>query len=372
MSTSHADLFVPFESGTYLLNHSVGRPLKSTQHAVNEGFLQPWQTLGEDLWPRWLEMTDAFRSALARLLNAVTEDFCPQTNLSSALSKLIYSLPGNGERKTIVLTEEDFPSMGFVLSQARKTGFDLRFLPKDSNYCDPDAWRGAIDETTCCVLITHVHSNTSAKVPVAEICRIARNAGAYSLVDIAQSVGVVPIDLQAWRADFVLGSCVKWLCGGPGAGFLWANPDVIDSCNPVDVGWFSHEDPFEFNIHNFRFAQGALKFWGGTPSVLPYVVAANSINTLSDIGIETIRAHNLAMTRLVLDAVDPTQIKSRLVDEQRGGTLVLHAGEQQAQVESRLREASILFDTRPTGIRLSPHIYNSAEEIQHLLAVIGS
>jgi selenocysteine lyase/cysteine desulfurase len=215
-----------------------------------------------------------------------------------------------------------------------------------------------------------VHSNTSIQVPVEEICRQARQQGIISIVDIAQSVGIVPIDLAAWNADFVLGSCVKWLCGGPGAGFLWASPEIVGHCHPVDVGWFSHENPFEFDIHNFRYAESVLRFWGGTPSVIPYVVAANSIALIADIGIDTICAHNQALNQRVLDAIPAEVSLTPLRADQRGGTLVLNFGERQGEVEQKLAGAGVHFDSRPTGMRMSPHIYNSEAEIDTVIACL--
>jgi len=190
-------------------------------------------------------------------------------------------------------------------------------------------------------------------------------------VDIAQSVGVVPIDLAAWNAGFVIGSCVKWLCGGPGAGFLWVSPERLAACEPTDVGWFSHENPFEFDMHNFRYAADALRFWGGTPSVQPFVTAANSIRLMHKIGIEKIRAHNLNLTQQIIDAVDANNVVTPANPEKRGGTMVLHyPAKQQDALCSRLDQAQVGFDVRPTGIRMSPHIYNDTEQIQAVIELL--
>jgi len=137
------------------------------------------------------------------------------------------------------------------------------------------------------------------------------------------------------------------------------------------VGWFSHENPFEFDMHNFRYAPDALRFWGGTPSVAPFVTAANSIRQLHNIGVETIRAHNLALTQKIIDSVDSNALVTPARPEQRGGTLVLHypKGRQEATC-SRLTQAGVGFDVRPTGIRMSPHIYNDTGEIETVIELL--
>lgn len=216
-------------------------------------------------------------------------------------------------------------------------------------------------------LVTQVYSNTSQRLPVKEITALAREREILSIVDICQAVGVVPIDLQAWQADFIVGSCVKWLCGGPGAAFLWVDPAVLRSCEPVDVGWFSHENPFEFDIGNFRYADSALRFWGGTPSVAPYVMAANSIEVLCDIGIARIWQHNQALIDSVLDALSPECIVTARETAKRGGTLIVNFGESQPAVEEKLQLAQVRFDARSTGLRLSPHIYNTREQMKTVL-----
>ncbi|MEH6581881.1 MAG: aminotransferase class V-fold PLP-dependent enzyme [Halioglobus sp.] len=367
MSTDYKDLFIP-TSEIYLLNHAVGRPPVSTQQAWAAGFLSPWEQDGESVWPKWLESIWGFRSALADLLNGQASEFCPQTNLSGALTKVLYSLPKADNRSTILYSEQDFPSIAYVLQKAESLGYKLKAVSDDSDLASLDAWTAALTDEVAIALITHVQSNTGKQVPVSELTRIARERGVISIVDVAQSVGCVPIDLCQWSADFVIGSCVKWLCGGPGAGFLWCSSDIIDQCKPVDVGWFSHEDPFEFEINSFRYAKDALRFWGGTPSVQPFSVAANSIATIHTIGVENIRDHNLALTQCIIDRVPRECIVTPTEKAHRGGSLVLALPlEQQNQFERKLREASVLFDTRPTGIRISPHIYNDAAEIEVVL-----
>ncbi len=323
---------------TYLLSHSAGLLPKGTPE---ERFFRLWREKGGDAWPEWLQLIDAFRDSLAKLLGGSRDEFCPQANVSSGLSKVIESLPKRKGRTRIALAKESFPSVGYVVSV--KTDYEAVWVERD--------WRAALQEDVQLVIFTHVLSNSGERLPIEELAQLAKSKGIYVAVDIAQSAGIVPIDVATWQADFVLGSCVKWLCGGPGAGFLWINPEVIDELRPTDVGWFSHEDPFEMAIDSFRYAADARRFWGGTPNVLPYVIATHSIETLLEIGIEKIAAHNRLLTDLLIDQF---QITPPL---QRGGTVCIPPP----------APAGIYSDKRAHGIRLSPHIYNSVEEIEALI-----
>lgn len=370
MRNSHSELFVPSE-GIYLLNHSVGRPPNSTRSALFEGFLVPWESAGENVWEHWLIAIDEFREALAELLNGHKSDFCPQVNLSSALTKIIASLAPSESKPTILYTEQEFPSIAFVLQQAVKQGYQLKMLPNHLDTLDAAVWSEHLSADVAIVLLTQVYSNSGQQLPIREICAQAHKRDIITVVDVAQSAGVVPIDLTVWQADFVIGSCVKWLCGGPGAGFLWVAPGRLASCRPTDVGWFSHQDPFEFDSRSFRYADDALRFWGGTPSVAPFITAANSIRLITQIGIAQIRAHNLRLTEKIINATDANQRVTPSRPEQRGGTVVLHYPAQKTPlVCARLRHAGIHFDLRQLGIRLSPHIYNSDQEIETLCALL--
>jgi len=367
--SDHAKKFIATE-GIYLLSHSVGRPPNTAADALQSNFMQPWVEGDAEVWPAWLACIDQFREALARLFNTTAELVCPQTNLSSGVNKLIASLPMPTGRSTILLSEDDFPSIAFVLQQARHLGYQLKFIPRQENTLDMDVWRRYLTSDVAFALVTHVHSNSGRLQPARDIVHRARACGVVSILDIAQSAGVVPIDLAVIDPDFAVGSCVKWLCGGPGAGFLWVNKDTLERCQPTDVGWFSHEEPFEFDIHQFRYAPDALRFWGGTPSVAPYALAVNSIGIISEIGVDKIRVHNQRLIQQIIDVVDPATVISPAAPEARGGTLVLHVGEHQSQIVEQLRRANIHFDRRASGIRLSPHIYNDLAEINTLKALL--
>ena len=142
----HRDLFTLGE-GIYLLNHSVGRPPLSAEDAARDGFFEPWQTAAVEPWDEWFAEVDRFRAAVGNLLGSDTENVCPQANLSSALTKIVHALPRRAGRDTIVYTEADFPSMGFVLAMAGRTGFRLRCIPGTADFGSLACWEAALDKT---------------------------------------------------------------------------------------------------------------------------------------------------------------------------------------------------------------------------------
>ncbi len=345
-------------NGIYLASHSVGAATVLGQQAHEKYFVTPWNRKAGEGWQNWLALIDDFCGELAGLLGGKADDFCPQPNLSAALTKYLTSLPAPKARNKIVMHSNAFPSMGFVAKALETRGYELSLIAPELPAHDPDVWSGALDHQTACALITHVHSNTGILSPTADIIRVCRSGDAFTIIDTAQSAGIIPIDLNAWNADVVLGSCVKWLCGGPGAGFMWINPSHIDELEPEDVGWFSHENPFEFDIRNFRYAAGARKFWGGTPSISPYAFALGGLRTITKIGVKNIRAHNIELMKIVHPGVNPAI---------NGGTLCLPITD---DVDAKLTAEGCQFDRRGDIARLSFHIYNTIDEAMRVSEIL--
>lgn len=359
--TDYRDRFV-CPAGHYLLSHSIGCLPRSTADRLTRHYLEPWAHDGADTWRHWFDEIEQFRHHLARLLHAEAPQFSPQSNVSSALTKIIHGLPPRAGRDTIVLSERDFPTIGFVAARARRAGYELRYIPTDADVSDAAVWRAAIRGDTQIVCVTHVLSNTGERLPVRDIAAIARERDAVSIIDVAQSAGSVAIDLAEWRADFVIGSCVKWLCGGAGAGFLWGSPAALSNCEPIDVGWFSHADPFEMDIRAFRYAADARRFWGGTPSIAPFVVANAGLETLHEIGLDVIIAENSRRVDLLLDNIPHACVRSPIAPALRGGTVIVATADNE-KLAIALRGADVHYDQRADGIRLSPHIYNDEADI---------
>jgi kynureninase len=357
-------------AGSYLLNHSVGRPLKTAESDFKQQFFAPWQESGVEPWGDWLGIIERFTHGLSSMFNAPATEFCPQVNLSSALTKLVMSLEQlQRDDAVILMSEIDFPSMGFALKKSLPENCELRFIPKTLDITDADVWDAHLTTDVDMVFVSHAYSNTGQLSPIDDIVAAAKSRGVLTLIDIAQSAGVVPLDLGALQADFMIGSSVKWLCGGPGAAYLWVNSKHLADCKPKDVGWFSHDNPFEFDIHDFRYHQSALKFWGGTPSVAPYAIAAHSIDYFCQLGSDKLRQHNQHLIGLVANELDCEFVSPRELAK-RSGTMILNFGDSQQRVLSALKSANISVDARSEGIRVSPHIYNDEADIWRLLTLI--
>ena len=354
----------------YFLSHSVGVQPKTADRAFRETFFEPWRASDSEAWTHWLNALDAHRTALAPIIGADAADICQQTNVSSALTKILFSIPKQEGRNKILLCKEDFPTIGFVLAQAEKFGFELQFIDAGAPLHDADFWRSQIDDAVHLLHVTHVFSNACVKAPVREIVETARDRGVWTIVDVAQSAGAIPVTLNDWGPDFAIGTSVKYLCGGPGAAYLWANPETTSACEPIDVGWFSHETPFVFDIEHFEYAPTAAKFWGGTPSVAPFALAAAAAPIILEAGVDGIFQHNQKLLQHLIDALPPDSFRSHTAPGERGSACIIRPAAMN-QAAAALKANGVRHDERGGGFRFSVHLYNSAEEVERLAALLA-
>lgn len=355
--------------GPYFLSHSVGLAPAAARGALEKKFFAPWSAGDGEVWAHWLAAYDAFRASLAPIIGAEAVDICPQANVSSALTKVVFSLPVRKGRSKIILCEEDFPTIGFVLAQAERRGLQPVFLKSGAHLADPEAWIGAFADDVHLLHLTHVFSNLALKTPVAEIVSRAREKGVITVVDAAQSAGGVEVFAADWNADFVTGTSLKYLCGGPGAAFLWVNPDIAPDCAPEDVGWFSHESPFEFDIRRFRYAPRAARFMGGTPSVAPFIIAKAGTDIIARAGARNIAGANQTRLGNIIAQLPSDAFVSHVNKGERGCSFIIRIREGDAAAAA-LREEKIAFDRRQGGFRFSVHLYNDDGDADRLVSTL--
>jgi selenocysteine lyase/cysteine desulfurase len=314
-----------------------------------------------------MPVVEQFRAGIGALLGVSSRAICPQINISSGLTKIIHALPQAPGRDVIVLSRQDFPTIGFVVKMAERAGYRFRFI--DGDPTDVTAWGAAIDQSTAIVHITHALSDSSHLLPVTEITALTKAAGAMSIVDIAQSLCAVPTPVADWDPDFVLGTGVKFLCAGPGACFLYAKPSRWAQCEPVDVGWFSHENPFEMDIMDFRFAEDAMRFFGGTPSPAPLICANASMALWQTVDKTAVQSKIQSHLDHLVQAVRPDWRMSPDKPGQRGATFVAKPDRAEILAQT-LTQRGVRHDQRKTGFRFSVHAYTPDTDVAILAEIL--
>jgi len=349
---------------TYLINHSLGAMPAAAEERVLQ-YARDWKTRGIRAWGEgWWELPLTVGDQIARLIGAPPGTVSMHQNVTIAEAVVLSCFGFDGPRRRIVYEEGNFPSVRY-LYQAQH-GADVVVA------ADVEGVVEAIDDRTLLVPATHVLFKTGEIQDVEAIVERAHEHGALVVLDAYQSVGTVPLDVTALGVDFAVGGSVKWLCGGPGAGWLYVRPDLAASLEPSLTGWQAHARPFDFEPEQ-DYAEGAARFLTGTPNVPALYAATAGYDVIEEIGVERIRERSVEQTALLVELLGEAgfQVGSPHDPARRGGTVVVRTPDVE-RVDRELAARGILCDYRPdVGLRLGPHFFNTDDELRYAVKQIS-
>src|SRR3954449_10555011 len=368
--TDYRERFPILRHTTYLINHSLGAMPAAAEDRVLE-FARMWRERGIRAWGEgWWEMSMTVGDQIGRIVGAPPGSTVMHQNVAVAEAIVLSCFrPVDPHRNRVVYEEGNFPSVRY-LYQAQPE-LDVVVVEDDKAIVD------AIDERTLLVPITHVLFKTAEIQDVAAIIRRAHEVGAQVVLDAYQSAGIVPLDVTSLNVDFAVGGSVKWLCGGPGNGWLYVRHDLAEVLEPTFVGWQAHARPFDFEPE-LEYAEGVARFLTGTPNVPALYAATAGYDVIEEVGVERIRESSLHQTTLLIHLLDAAgfDVGSPRDPARRGGTVLVKTPEFQA-VHKELGERQIICDFRPdAGIRLGPHFFNTEDElrwtVEQLVDIVAS
>jgi kynureninase len=353
--------FPILEHTTYLINHSLAAMPRKAEERLAE-YARMWKERGIRSWSEgWWTMPMTVGDQVGRIVGAPPGTTVMHQNVAIAEAVVLSCfLPIDRARNRIVYERGNFPSVRY-LYQAHPE-LDVVVCEDDAAIVD------AIDERTLLVPISHVLFKTAEIQDVEPIVRRAHEVGAHVILDCYQSAGIVPLDVTALDVDFAVGGSVKWLCGGPGNGWLYVRADLAERLEPTYTGWQAHETPFGFE-DEMRYASGAARFLTGTPNVPAHYAGTAGYDLIEEVGVERIRKRSLEQTQLLIDLADAAgfELRTPRSPERRGGAVIVHVPDFPA-VHRELTERQILCDFRPdAGIRLGPHFYNTDDELRFVV-----
>jgi kynureninase len=365
----------------YMINNSLGAmPRQTAQNLA--AYAEAWATRGVRAWEdRWWEMAGEVGDRIARVISAARGTVSMHENVTTAHLVALSCLRPSGRRRTIVCTAMDFPSMIYLFRAQRANGFELRVVPGESDLTvSTDRLLEAIDDTTAFVACSHVLFRTSYIMDAAAIVARAHQRGALVILDTYQSAGIVPVDVERLGVDFAVGGCLKWLCGGPGNAFLYTRSDLCPQLQPAFTGWVSRRNPFAFDPEE-NVADGeiplrddGMHMMNGTPSIPAYYAALAGLDIVNEVGVDRIRAKSKTLTARLLARVDAAGFTSAAArdPEQLAGTVAVNVPDA-ALVARTLKARDFVVDYRPpVGVRISPHFYNTLEEVDAIMTEIES
>ena len=354
---------------TYLISASLG-PISRRGRERLEGYLDAWATKGapdhvwfEDVFPTMRRL----KSSFATLAGCDADEVAITTNISIALATIASALDF-GERNTVVMSELDFPTDGHVWLAHHRRGVEIEWLRSPDGLTIPlEEYDRAIDERTAVVMVNRVLYRSSAIVDAKEICRMARERGALSFLDDYHGIGIVPLDLHDLGADLYTAGVLKWLCGGPGLAFLYARRDLIPRLEPAVTGWFATADPFSFDNQHLEYHPTARRLEHGTPPAPVFFLAEGGLDIINEVTPARIRARQGELTDRVIARADEAGLPVRTprAREGRGGVVNVGVGPEAGKLCHALLERGVCTDYRGDGLRISPHFFNTEDEIDH-------
>jgi kynureninase len=366
------DRFPILERTNYLISNSLGAAPAKVAESLHE-YYETWATRGVRAWEEsWWEMAAGVGDLVAPMIGVRNRgEVVFQPNVTLAHAVVLSALDPRPRRK-IVTDAMHFPSILYLLGELGRLGFEVVIVPsEDGVSVDADRIIDAIDGDTAAVCISHVYFRSAYIQDARAICAKAREIGAVSIVDGYQAVGTIPVDVLAMDTDVYIGGCLKWLCGGPGAAFLWVRPDQIERLSPKLAGWMAHQNPFAFGPTLDR-RTDAWRFFHGTPSIPALHAARPGLEIINQAGISAIRAKSIRQTSRLIELAQANGFRVTASGDanRRGGTVAIDV-EPGYQISQALNAREILCDYRPrAGVRFSPHFYTRDDELDAGMSAI--
>ena len=368
---AYRDEFPVLERKAYLISASLGPISRRAQSYLDE-YLEAWRTEGapdpvweDHVFPRMASVKRTF----AALVGAEPPELAITTNVSLALSTIASCIDFSGGRRKLVLSELDFPTDGHVFLAQRRRGAEVVILESPDGLTVPlEAYEDAVDEQTAAVCINRVLYRSSSLVDAQAICRLARRAGAWSIVDDFHGAGIVPVNVHELDCDFYTTGVLKWLCGGPGLAFLYARKELLPSLEPAVTGWFATSEPFSFDLRHLEYHPSARRLEHGTPPAPVAFLAQGGLDIITEVGPERIRERIGELTDHVIAAADEAGLEVRTLRDRRarGGLVNVRVGEEAPKICHALLDRDVCTDYRGDGLRVSPHFFNTEDDVDRL------
>jgi kynureninase len=359
--------FPTLESTIHMISHSLGAMPRRACERLRE-YAETWASRGIRAWEEsWWEMPVVVGDLIGRIIGADSGEVVIQQNVSTCVATVLSCFDWRGPRNKIVSEALNFPSNLYQLHAVEKLGARVVIVESDDGISVPiERMLAAIDEQTQLVCISHVLFRSSFVQDLAAITRRAHEVGAMVLADIYQSAGTLPLDVRALGVDFATGGSVKWLCGGPGAGYLYIRRDLWAKLEPRFTGWMAHQRPFAFETDAIDYADGAFRFLNGTPAIPAMYAARSGYEIIGAIGVEKIRAKSVRQTTRLIELAEEAgfRVNSPKRATERGGTVVIDVPNGAAVTKELVRRNFLVDYRTDAGIRVAPHFYSTDNELE--------
>ena len=357
----------PITKHKVFLNHAAQSPLPKTVADAVRKYADDFSNFGDTS----IEWNDGGKPLFAKLIGAKKEEiaFIENTSVGMNIAASVLHYPPGSK---IVTTDLEYPSV--VYPWLRKSlGVKVHYVKNVDGKILLDDVEKVVDDKTVAVAVSHVEYVNGFRNDLRALSEIAHKHGAYLIVDAIQSAGAIPIDVKKDDVDFLATACYKWLLSPPGAGYFYVKEELIEKFEPPFVGWASVKpEVFEtidfWDIWGLRLSETASRFEVGSPSFISLIGAAEALKMILNFGIENIEKRILKLTDHAIEAVKSLGLEIFTPEEKKNRSgIVLFKIRKPQELVAQLRQKGIVVSARAHGIRVSPHFYNTEDEIDRLI-----
>ncbi|HZU22403.1 MAG TPA: aminotransferase class V-fold PLP-dependent enzyme [Terriglobales bacterium] len=359
--------FPVFRNSIYLNSCSQGALSDAVEEAMQK-LLEMWRYQGSP-WDEWVQEYEVARGEFADFIGAEADEIALVPSVSAGVSSLATAFDFSA-RKTVLMSEFEFPTMGHVWLAQQRRGANVKFLRAQGEQLPPSLYDQAIDNDTLIVPVTGICFKNGFRSHLSEITAAAHARGAYVLLDDYQDCGTRPRNVRELDVDFYTSGTLKYLLGPSGLAFLYVRKSLISKLQPSVAGWFSQQSPFDFATERFEPAASARRFQSGTPPIPNVYMALAGLRLLREIGFQNVAAHVAQLTSALLEGVQELGMRAKTPANSVGPLVVLQSHDAEAMVKALAREGFIC-SSRHDGLRISFHIYNSMEDVELLLKALA-
>ena len=365
----------PLDANIHYLNHAAVAPWpRRTAEAVKH-FAEENATLGARHYEQWLRLERDLRVQLRMLLNAAhTDDIALLKNTSECLSVVAYGLDWR-KGDNIVISSEEFPSNRIVWESLRDDGVTVREANLYDDMGPEESLFAQVDERTRLLAISSVQYASGIRLDLQRLGDFCRDHDILYCVDAIQSLGALPLDVQAIHADFVAADGHKWMLGPEGLAVFYCRDSVRDRLKLRQYGWHMIEHAGDFDQRAWQPAHSARRFECGSPNMLGIQALHASLSLLLTVGMETVSQYVLDNAAYLLDELGRLpglELVTPAARDRHAGIVTFRLGDADpVRMWQYLSERGVVCAQRGGGIRLSPHFYNDKDSLRKVLKLIS-
>ncbi len=361
--------FPIFERRIYVNSCSQGALSTDVEAAMSE-WIRTWHDGGSP-WEMWVDHVEALRVAFAASIGADGDEIAVVPAASGGINAVASALDFDGERRTVVMGEFEFPTMAQVWLAQQRRGAQVRWARAAGDSLTIDAYDAVIDDTTLLVPATHVCFRNGHRTDIAALTALCHERGVLVFMDDYQHTGSGPLDVRQLGVDFMITGCLKYLLAAPGIAFLYVRRDLIERFEPTLTGWFGRINPFAFRIDAIDWPAAARRFESGTPPIPNAYAAAAALRLLDQIGYEGVAQQvSRLVARFHAAAAAAGFVVRTPSDPARRGPLVVVQSLDAPALVGRLAAQGIVASCRDNGLRISFHAYNNEADVDAVVAAL--